>query len=100
MGKKRRSRGVRNWCGGEFSSRYRGVSWSKSKGKWQVTVRLGGRLYHFGYHAEEERQARLYDALAVRMHKGDAVLNFDGRAPDDLLEDDICRMLRKKRLRP
>lgn len=38
------------------ASRYRGVTWSKQKGKWKAGAKLGGRYHHIG-HFDDEDQA-------------------------------------------
>lgn len=40
------------------SSKYRGVSWSRSCKKWKASVEMGGRQYYFGYFTDEVAAAR------------------------------------------
>jgi len=45
------------------SSQYKGVSWSKSKGRWRACITIG-RTVHLGYYADEAQAALAYDAAA------------------------------------
>jgi len=45
------------------SSQYRGVSWSKGKGKWRACITIG-KSVHLGYFTDEAEAARAYDAAA------------------------------------
>lgn len=59
------------------SSRFRGVSWNKRRGKWAVIVgswRLG-RYKFLGYFADEIDAARAYNAFAVAEYGEFAYLN-------------------------
>ena len=57
-------------------SRYRGVSFSKRKGKWFATIRVNGRKIWLGYFDNELDAARAYDMAAKQYHKEFACLNF------------------------
>jgi hypothetical protein len=57
-------------------SRYRGVSFSKRKGKWFATIRVNGRKIWLGYFDNELDAARAYDAAARKYHGEFASLNF------------------------
>jgi hypothetical protein len=57
-------------------SRYRGVSFSKRKGKWFATIRVNGRKIWLGYFDDELSAARAYDRAARMYHKEFACLNF------------------------
>jgi hypothetical protein len=55
-------------------SKYRGVSWHKSRNKWQARIQYDQR--HIGHFEDEEQAARAYDR-AARTNKGEkAQLNF------------------------
>jgi hypothetical protein len=57
-------------------SKYRGVSWYKSRKKWQARIQYDGKQRHIGHFEDEEQAARAYDK-AARAHKGEkARLNF------------------------
>jgi hypothetical protein len=45
------------------SSQYKGVSWSKSKGKWRAYITIE-RTVHLGYFTDEVQAALAYDAAA------------------------------------
>jgi len=57
-------------------SRYRGVSFSKRKGKWFATIRVNGKKIWLGYFDNELDAAKAYDAAARMYHKEFAQLNF------------------------
>ena len=57
-------------------SRYRGVSFSKRKGKWFAAIRANGRKLWLGYFDNELDAAKAYDAAARKYHKEFAQLNF------------------------
>lgn len=59
----------------EASSRYRGVSWIKSRNKWQAGVKHKGKMYHAGRFTDELDAARAYDEKALEVFGPDAVLN-------------------------
>jgi hypothetical protein len=59
------------------SSKYRGVSWSKSQKKWHVQIGLKGKCIFIGYFEDEISAAKAYDTAAKKYHKEFAVLNFD-----------------------
>lgn len=45
------------------SSHYKGVSWSKNKGRWRACIRIE-RTIHLGYFEDEVQAALAYDAAA------------------------------------
>jgi hypothetical protein len=57
-------------------SRFRGVSFSKRKGKWFAAIRVNGKKCWLGYFANEEDAAKAYDNAARMYHKEFAFLNF------------------------
>jgi len=59
------------------SSKYRGVSWSKSQKKWNVQIGLNGKHKFIGYFHDEIQAAKAYDRAAKLYHKEFAVLNFE-----------------------
>jgi len=58
------------------SSKYRGVSWSKSQKKWNVQIGLNGQHKFIGYFHDQIKAAKAYDKAARKYHKEFAVLNF------------------------
>lgn len=63
------------------TSRFRGVSFHRAKGRWQAQSKLNQKKVHLGRFVSEEEAARAYDNFA-REHFGEfARLNFpDGEA--------------------
>jgi len=57
-------------------SRFRGVSFSKRKGKWFAAIRANGKKTWLGYFDNEEAAAKAYDRAARMYHKEFARLNF------------------------
>lgn len=55
-------------------SPYRGVYWQR--GRWRAVIRDAGRKRHLGYFTDEIEAARAYDAMALRIHGPNAILNF------------------------
>jgi len=47
------------------SSRLRGVSWDKTKKKWQVKIKVGGKQKHVGRFTDEETAGRAFDTYIV-----------------------------------
>jgi hypothetical protein len=66
---------------GNFSSKYKGVSWNKRCKKWTAQIILTGIFdqhykQHLGYFYEEEKAALAYDIAAVKHFEEFACLNF------------------------
>jgi hypothetical protein len=57
-------------------SRFRGVSFSKRKGKWFAAIRANGKKIWLGYFQTELDAARAYDEAARKYHGEFARLNF------------------------
>ncbi len=58
------------------TSRYKGVSWFKTRNKWVVRIRDGERYRCLGYFNDEIQAASAYDAVAIRIFGEFAVLNL------------------------
>ncbi len=58
------------------SSKYKGVSMSKNKRRWQASIRANGQGYYLGCFDTEIAAAIVYDNAAKRLHGEYAVLNF------------------------
>lgn len=58
------------------SSRFKGVSWHRTKGRWIARIRADGRDHHIGGFLSETDAARAYDAIAKQLHGRFACLNF------------------------
>ena len=61
------------------SSKYNGVSWSKSQKKWHAQLGLNGKYKFLGYFHDEIKAARAYDEAAKKYHGDFAVLNFQSQ---------------------
>lgn len=65
---------------GGGTSRYTGVSWSKSCRKWVAKIRSGGgNRRHLGHFVDERMAAAAYDAARVAMH----MWPVNGTTPDE-----------------
>ncbi len=51
------------------SSRYRGVSWNKSKNQWQAIIGFAGEKENLGYFDDEVEAARAYDTRAAELDR-------------------------------
>lgn len=61
------------------SSKFKGVTWDKARGKWQAKICAGYNRVALGRFELEEDAARAYDAAAEKMHGEFAKVNFDNR---------------------
>lgn len=61
---------------GRYSSKYKGVSWSKTEKKWQVRITCKRRKISIGYFHDEKAAARAYDRRAKQLFGDYAALNF------------------------
>lgn len=77
---------------------FRGVTPHGRPGWWKVRLKKDGKVYRFGVYRSQEKAARVYDAVAKHVHGNEAVLNFDGKLPNDMLLADLYLMLRRKGL--
>ena len=48
------------------SSKYKGVSWDKERGKWIAYINYGGKMHFLGRYHDEEDAAEVYDLAALR----------------------------------
>lgn len=60
---------------GDFSSKYKGVSWDNSKQRWRAMVYKSGKKNHAGYHRCEVQAAEAYNRKAVELYGEFARLN-------------------------
>jgi hypothetical protein len=58
------------------TSRFKGVSWDKSKGKWVAQIKRTGRQRHLGRYDDEIAAAEAYDEAARETWGEHARLNF------------------------
>ncbi len=65
------------------SSKYKGVTWDKKKGKWMAIIMKEGRNNFLGYFTSEVAAARAYDKKALELFEEFSCLNFK--------ENLICR---------
>lgn len=59
-----------------FSSRFKGVSWSKQMQKWYAGIKYRGKSYNLGHFNDEGCAAFAYDNAAIRFHGEFARTNF------------------------
>jgi hypothetical protein len=64
----------------QTSSKYKGVTFAKRKGKWQAVIGCNGTSKFLGYFENEDDAARAYDEAAKIYHGRYAVLNFPDKA--------------------
>lgn len=62
--------------GAPHSSSYKGVSWDKSRGKWQSKINFDGSTKSLGRYSSEAEAARAYDVAAAAQWGSFARLNF------------------------
>ncbi len=63
--------------GGEpTSSTYKGVSWDRSRSRWQAKIEIDGRCHNLGRYDDEAEAARAYDVAAHVAWGEFARLNF------------------------
>lgn len=60
---------------GEFSSKYKGVGWMKSKNKWYARIAVDKKTIFIGYFKTELDAAKAYNKAAIYYHKEFAQLN-------------------------
>jgi len=58
------------------TSRFKGVSFRRDCGKWDVQIRMKGKALHLGLYEDEEQAAHVYDCKAVELYGRFAYLNF------------------------
>lgn len=58
------------------TSGYKGVSFNKARGKWQVRISINGTETHIGLFDNVEDAARAYDRAALEFHGEFASTNF------------------------
>ena len=56
------------------SSKYRGVTWSKSHNQWHAQISVAGKLEHLGFFDDEAEAARAFDTRAAELGRP---TNFD-----------------------
>jgi len=64
-------------CSATSSSKYKGVSFSKTKGKWAAYTKKDGRQFFLGHFSSETAAAKAYDKKAKEFFGNYANLNFD-----------------------
>ena len=61
---------------GNYSSKYKGVSWHKMDKRWQARIRYKGKPMCIGYFDNQKSAAMAYDDKAKELFKEYAALNF------------------------
>lgn len=72
------------------TSKFKGVTWDKSRRMWQVRVVNNGNVVFMEYHEDQKLAAQVYDFFAAKEFGEFVYLNF----PDDRLKDYEKRKLR------
>jgi len=62
--------------GSRHSSRFKGVSWDRSRGRWQAKITVNGLCRNLGRYDYEESAAAAYDRAALAAWGEFAYLNF------------------------
>jgi len=57
------------------SSRFKGVSWSETRGRWEVYIKVNWKKINLGRFVDEIQAARAYDAAAVKFFGDFAYVN-------------------------
>ena len=65
------------------TSKFKGVSWDKEKGKWGAYIRVNGKVKNLGRYISEVDAARVYDDKARQFFGEFAWLNFPKRNNDN-----------------
>ncbi|HSE99845.1 MAG TPA: NUMOD4 domain-containing protein [Nitrososphaeraceae archaeon] len=57
----------------ESTSKYTGVSWSKSKNKWSSVIYVDGKSKHLGYFDDELEASKYYENAFIAIQNGDNI---------------------------
>ena len=74
---------VRNQLPRGGTSRYKGVSWSKSNKKYAATIRCNKQRFHLGWFDDEIAAAKAYDEKARELFGEFAYLNFPAEGREE-----------------
>lgn len=69
------------------ASQFRGVYWKPDRGKWLAKLVYQKKVYHGGYHLNENDAASAYDRKSVELFGSAGYLNFP-----DKINDYLCRI--------
>ena len=75
---------------GKKTSKYVGVSYSKSAKKWVVVIHRHRKHYSLGGYYKEEAAARAYDKKAIELYGENATLNFP-----NITKEELTKMLKQ-----
>jgi hypothetical protein len=53
---------------GCYTSKYKGVTWSKKARAWQAQIAKNGKRFFLGYYSTEENAAKAYDEKALKLY--------------------------------
>jgi hypothetical protein len=60
---------------GKYTSKFKGVSWHKQKGRWRATIKVNYRQLHLGLFFDEVQAAEAYNKAALDFFGESANLN-------------------------
>src|SRR5699024_11844646 len=72
---------------GGSTSRYKGVSWDKSRRRWRADIKVNGKQVHLGRFENEEDAAQRYNQAVDELLDGKAYLNKIGEDNSTIKRD-------------
>lgn len=75
--------------------RYKGVSWHKQHGKWQVRIQANEQRRCLGLYNDPQHAAHVYDAASQILHGDYARLNFPDSPIDPAIQARVLQRLRR-----